>query len=139
MVRRSTPVATTSDDPTVRNVERDAGGPLPSAAELERIERLCTGATDRILGLVERQQAHRTDWENKSREAYAQERRRAQFCAFAFALSGLAAALVLGVLGQQTAATVIGSTTIGGVVASFILGTRSGGAAGGSDHPSRHN
>ena len=87
MPRRSTPVATTPDERAALHVERDASGPLPSAAELERIERLCAGATDRILGLAEKQQAHRIDWENKTREAYARERWRAQLCALSFALT----------------------------------------------------
>jgi uncharacterized membrane protein len=93
---------------------------LPPASELERIEKLMPGATARIMAMVEKQQDHRMHWEKAAWEGYDRERRRAQFCALVFALSGLATALVLGILNQPTAATVIGSATIGGVVASFI-------------------
>jgi uncharacterized membrane protein len=114
------------DDPKLATAEYYTAGPLPPAAELERIERLAPGATERIIAMVEKQQEHRTQWENKAREAHSEERRRAQLYALVFALCGLATALVFGILNQPTAATVIGSTTIGGVVASFILGVRGG-------------
>jgi uncharacterized membrane protein len=110
--------------PPARQQEPYTGGLLPPAAELERYEKLSPGATDRIIAMVEKQQAHRMRWENEAREDHSRERRRAQLCALAFALCGLGTALVLGIFNQQTAATVIGSTTIGGVVASFILGVR---------------
>jgi uncharacterized membrane protein len=121
MARKPSAASSRSDD-ALLEMTRPVRGPLPAASELERIEALCPGATDRIITLVEAQQAHRLAWEKGFQQAYANERRRAQFCALAFALSGLAAAVVFGIVGEQTAATVVGSTTIGGVVATFILG-----------------
>jgi uncharacterized membrane protein len=116
------PAAISKSDDALLEMVRNVRGPFPAATELERIEALCPGATNRIITLVEAQQAHRLEWERRFQQAYAHERQRAQFCALAFALSGLAAALVLGIIGEQTAATVVGSTTIGGVVATFVLG-----------------
>lgn len=44
---------------------RRRGGPLPPPADLEHYERICPGAADRILKVMEREQTHRQELTQK--------------------------------------------------------------------------
>lgn len=99
-------------------------GPLPPVADLERLEALAPGATERLMRALETQSLHRQTWEMAALRFHAEERGRAQLYAFIFAMAGLATSAFLGYLGHPTTAAVVGGTTVVGVVTTFTLGSR---------------
>ena len=109
---------------------------LPPATELERIENINGGATERMLTMAERQQAHRHAWVNAALTAHIAEVRRTNLYAFAFAVTALLCAFGLGWIGHPTPAGVIGGGTIATVVTAFVIGGR-GRRLGTPDQPTR--
>ena len=100
-------------------------GPIPPPALLEAYERLVPGAAERLLGLTERQAAHRQDMERVVIRAGARDSLLGVILAgviavFAFAWS--AYALSIGQTGEAVKGIV---ATILGFVATFVYGKRS--------------
>jgi uncharacterized membrane protein len=105
-------------------IEHYTRGPLPPASELERLEKLAKGATNRLLAMAEKQQAHRHEWENRALDNHTSERKRTNLYAFTFSITALLCAFGLGYFGQPTPASVIGGGTIATVVTAFLVGNR---------------
>jgi uncharacterized membrane protein len=103
---------------------KNLSGGLPAATELERLEKLAPGTTDRMLRLAEQQQKHRHDWENTALSIHAEERKRSNLYAFLFSVAALICSFGLGYMGQPTAASVIGGGTIATVVTAFVVGSK---------------
>jgi uncharacterized membrane protein len=102
----------------------NTGGSLPPVAELERLEKLVKGTTNRLLVMAEKQQAHRHEWENRSLENHRAERKRTNLYAFLFSVAALLCTFGLGYFGQPAPAGVIGGGTIATVVTAFLVGSR---------------
>lgn len=66
-------------------------GPLPPPAALEHFNRIIPNGAERILAMVEREQEHRTRYEQKALDATAREARRGQYLG-----SGLSALALIG-------------------------------------------
>lgn len=103
-------------------VEMEYHGPLPPAQELMRYEQVHPGLAERIVGMAEREQAHRHRLEQAEVEEPFRLGRRGQVCAT------LVVALVLGFCGYLAAidhavvAGFIAALDVLGLVIVFITG-----------------
>jgi len=98
-------------------------GPLPGPEILANYERVLPGLADRIVGMAERQSAHRQELEKAAVLGEQQRAGRGQSCALIVALCGLVVAGLCGFSGQQVAASIIGGIDLVGLVGVFIYGS----------------
>lgn len=100
-------------------------GPLPPASEMAQYEKICPGAADRIIAIVEKQSEHRQKIEHVA--VWASSWRSILGVVFAFFIA-IAALILSGIcfyLGYiKTGCTIFGST-LATVVGTFIYGTNS--------------
>ena len=106
----------------MRVVSKTHSGPIPSADELEHLDRVHPGMANRCMEMAEREQAHRHGMEQGIVAHEGSLRRRGQnYAILALALI-LAASAWLAFLGFGEEAAILGTATIGGVVAVFVTG-----------------
>ncbi len=106
----------------MRVVSKSHSGPIPSAEELEHLERINPGMANRCMEMAEREQSHRHQMDATLLKSEFSLRGRGQ----TFGLMGLALLLIvtafLAYLGFGTEAATLGSATIIGVVGIFVTG-----------------
>jgi len=104
--------------------------PLPPPNILEHYERVCPGASDRIIGMAESEAEHRRGIENRAVDADIEAMRR-QFSearlgqVFAFLISIafiVAGTYVVVVKGQTAAGLLLSAVGLGSIVTTFIWG-----------------
>lgn len=95
-------------------------GPLPPPAILEGYERICPGAAQRLIAIVEEEAAHRRKTNSHLIGAAISEGRRAQWMAFAIVFGFLIAGVILGINGHPVSGTILGSTGVGTIVVAFL-------------------
>ncbi|WP_261246181.1 DUF2335 domain-containing protein [Serratia fonticola] len=103
-------------------------GPLPPPTIMVGYEKILPGATDRLITLVENQQAHRHQMEVDSlklertavEKTFERDKVNGRH-AFWLALVALVASLVLGATGHDTLAGWLGTTTIATILVVFVL------------------
>lgn len=97
-------------------------GPLPSPVILEEYDRIVPGAAERILKMAEAEAQFQHDITSRALNAEAKEVGRGQILGFLMgALALLTSALALW-LGHPDTASVIGGTTVVGLVSVFVVG-----------------
>ncbi|MBV8971971.1 MAG: DUF2335 domain-containing protein [Sphingomonadaceae bacterium] len=106
----------------MRVVSKTHSGPIPSADELEHLERVQPGPAERCIAMAEREQAHRHPVEAKVVTTEIALRGRGQLFALIALIVLIAAVAYLASLGLGTTAASLGAATIVGVVAVFITG-----------------
>lgn len=97
-------------------------GPLPPPQVLAQYNSVIKGGAERIMRMAEEEAAHVRSMDARAMQYLRDERRRGQFFGFGAALLGLAAATVCAYLNQPTPASVIGGSTVVGLVAVFVVG-----------------
>lgn len=107
-----------------RIVSKVHRGPIPSAEELDHLERVLAGSANRCFEMAEREQAHRHAIDDKIVTREFSLRSRGQYLAVAALVCLLGVVCYLAYLGDTTAAAALGSATIVGVVAVFVTGRR---------------
>ena len=100
---------------------RIAIGPLPSPEELKQYENILPGSAERILSMAERQSEHRQFLEKRD----SQDQHLGIVFAFTLALAALVAGCVVVLNGHPILGSLFGLSGVGGIVATFIYGTRS--------------
>lgn len=98
---------------------------LPPAAELERIESLLPGATERLMALLEEQARHRMSLESTNLKDEGRRANRGLLAALGLSALTLIIAGGLVALGHDEAGTAIAGINIVGLAAAFIYGTAS--------------
>ncbi|MBF0623102.1 MAG: DUF2335 domain-containing protein [Magnetococcales bacterium] len=98
--------------------------PLPDAAQLERIEKLHPGITDRLLTASEEESKHRRKMEEKALDAQIDNDSRNQRNGLIVVMSSLCIACALGLTGHPEAASIIGGGTVIGLATVFVLGRK---------------
>ena len=96
-------------------------GPLPAAEELKQYERILPGAAERILSMAKHQAAHRQALEKRD----AQDQRLGIVFAFTLALVALIVGCLVVLHDHPVPGALFGLSGVGGIVATFIYGTRS--------------
>ena len=87
---------------------------------LEAYERLCPGSAQRIMKWVDDERDHMREMERTTVSLVAAERRRGQMCAVAVCLAAFAAAGWCAYVGAGAAASIIGGSTVVGLVVAFL-------------------
>jgi uncharacterized membrane protein len=95
-------------------------GPLPPPYILEQYNRSVEGGAERVFRQFEAEGEHRRNQEKLQLQATIRETRLGQWLAGVFAFAALAITLVALVLHAWTVATVVGGTTLVGVVGAFL-------------------
>jgi uncharacterized membrane protein len=97
-------------------------GPIPHPALLAGYEKALPGAADRILGMAERQAAHRQELERDVVHANIASEKRGAYCGLTVALTGFVLAGFLGYSGQGVAAITAALAPVVGLTTAFIIG-----------------
>lgn len=105
-----------------RIVSKVHRGPIPSAEELDHLERVLPGSANRCFEMAEREQSHRHAIDDKIVSSEFSMRSRGQTLALAGLAGLLTAVCFLAYLGDTISAAALGSATIVGVVAVFVTG-----------------
>jgi uncharacterized membrane protein len=103
-------------------VSKSHSGPIPSADELEHLERITPGLADRVVAMAEKEQDMR---HGTTRDVVTKEfalRGRGQFFALIALFALLAVVCYIAYLGDPKNAMLLGIGTIGAVVAIFVTG-----------------
>lgn len=95
-------------------------GPLPSPRSLEQYEKISPGISREFLDEWKKEAAHRRSLNGELMRGAASRAARAQHYALSFAVCALLASAALAFLGAPTAAGIVGSSTVLGVVAAFL-------------------
>lgn len=97
-------------------------GPLPPPETLRSYDEIVPGAADRIMKMAEQQAAHRQELERQTVTATFQIYTRGQWFGLLIGVFGLAAAVIIAIYGSAWAGTIIGGTTLVGLVSAFLYG-----------------
>ena len=97
-------------------------GPLPPPEILAGYERIHPGCADRIIAMAEANSAARIEMQKNTLLAKRQEVFVGQAFGLIIGVAGLISAVVLGIYGESTAASVVGGSTVLGLVAVFVTG-----------------
>lgn len=97
-------------------------GPLPHPAALQGYETIVPGAAARILVMAENNNDFLIQMDRKALGNEYTERRLGQIFGFIIALVALFGAIWLAYEGHESTASVIGGTTVVGLVATFVAG-----------------
>jgi uncharacterized membrane protein len=111
---------------------RRRGGPLPAPADLEHYERICPGAADRILKVMEREQSHRQELTAKIVEMEVINAGRSLPIGGAIALLAVCGATLVGLFGSWEAAVALVGIPLAAIVRAFVA--PKGGDHGTSGH-----
>lgn len=105
-----------------RFVAKSHSGPIPSAEEMEHLERILPGSANRCFEMAEREQAHRHAVSGGIVDKEFRLRGRGQWLALAGLFLLLMVVAWLGYLGDPKSAAALGAATIVGVVTIFVGG-----------------
>lgn len=97
-------------------------GPIPMAAEMQRLGQVDSTFPERIMRVYEKQVDHRHKLEEKVVDGNIELKRRGQHYALASVIILGLVALVLAFMGATTAAGIVAGTAIVGVVGIFVTG-----------------
>lgn len=110
-----------TDKDALENV-RVHQGPLPSPAMLSEYEKISPGFAERIIKMAELEQIYRKEMELQAIEEYRRATKRSQLFAISVSLISIIGSVTLAFSGAEIAGGIIGSATMLGIVASFVLG-----------------
>ena len=98
--------------------------PLPPPEELIKYNEVIENGAERILKMAELQQQHRMKLEEKVISTQLKESLRGQIFGFLIGMSGIIGSLLIANNGFETAGSIIGGTSLVGLVSVFVLGKR---------------
>lgn len=110
---------------TQRRIEQFSG-PIPSPDILERYNAIVPDAAERILKMAESDASHQREIELTALNTQRRERRLGQIFGFTIGVVALSVSALALVKGSAVAASVIGGTTVVGLVAVFVTGRIAG-------------
>ena len=100
-------------------------GPLPNPDHLAKYEEICPGLADRIVKMAENQAAHRQSIEKKVIASQTRDSFLGVIFAFLLGCTTIVAGTIITLNGYTFAGFSFGAAGLGGIVISFIYGTRS--------------
>jgi uncharacterized membrane protein len=134
--RRATDLAGGAVMVTHQQIQSFHQGPFPAPDTLAQYAQIRPDMLDRVMGLTERQAAHRQELEREIVRHDAKGTARSTYCALAVAIAGLGVTGYLGHLHLEIAAAIVGSMDLVGLVGVFIYGKKKkDGASAGSPSP----
>jgi uncharacterized membrane protein len=103
-------------------VSKSHSGPIPSAEELEHLERVQSGLADRVVSMAEKEQQHRHSTLESIVDKEFTFRKRGQWFMLAALILLLATVALLALLGDTKSAAWLGGATIVAVVSIIVTG-----------------
>lgn len=97
-------------------------GPIPSPAILEQYNQLIPDAAERILKMAESDMQFQHDINREALMATRGDKKRGQWMGFVLAVISLGLATYLSINGHDVTASIIGGTTVVGLVSAFVIG-----------------
>lgn len=111
----------------MRKLSITKSGPLPDAEDLEKYEKVLPGSADRIVSMAEKQLNYRIELANKEQEKFYKSENTITImgviCSMIVSISGITAAVFLGMFGQSWASGLIGTLSLGNIVSSMLKAT----------------
>lgn len=112
-------------------IEMQYSGPLPPPALLAKFEEIQPGLVERIVGMAERQAAHRQSLEVKRVEAIVDDQRAAraearigQICGLLIGIIAIVGGTFASIHGSQWTGSIIGGGGVVALVSVFVYGRR---------------
>jgi len=99
-------------------------GPIPPPEILEKYNKVTPNGGEKILQMAEKQLEHRIHLENYVIKEELNQSKRGQIFGFVLAIVVLLFVLVLSILGHEMVASILGGTTMIGLVAVFVIGKK---------------
>ena len=99
-------------------------GPIPPPSLFRQYDQIVPGAAERLLQMAEKQSAHRIELEHSVVASDIRKSERGQRFGFCIALFGLVCAFILGLVGRELVAGVIGGGTLVSLASVFVYGRR---------------
>ncbi len=104
-------------------------GPLPSSSEMEKYNAISPELVIRIISMAEREAANRHKLDKEALQANIaitdkqfSERKRGQILGFCIGSLGLLCSVALAWIGYENAASIVGGSTVIGLVGVFVTG-----------------
>ncbi|WP_278925353.1 DUF2335 domain-containing protein [Staphylococcus auricularis] len=102
-------------------------GPLPDPKDFEEYEEVLPGSADRIVKMAEKNQSHRIEIEKQEQEKYYESNNtitiKGIVSSTIISVSGIMGSVVLGIFGNEWAAGLIGTLSLGNIVVNMINST----------------
>jgi uncharacterized membrane protein len=105
-------------------VQQEFRGPVPPPAVLEGYENILPGAAERILSMAENDAEHQREIEKDALNYQYKENRRGQYFGIIVVALCMIAVMVALFFGYEKAASIIGGTTVVGLVTVFVVGKK---------------
>jgi uncharacterized membrane protein len=102
--------------------QRTFSGPLPAPEVLEHYQRIDPGLVERIVSLAEQEADHRRALERTAIRETSAQVMRGQLYGLLIGAIALASVIICALSGAEWAASVLGGSTILGLVAVFVTG-----------------
>ena len=99
-------------------------GPIPSPAILKEYDNIIPGSAERILQMAEKDAQHQRDISLKALNAERLEHLRGQYLGFGIGGAALLTSIVAMIFGHPSTASIIGGTTVVGLVTVFVIGRK---------------
>ena len=97
-------------------------GPIPSPESLKQYNDILPGTAERLVAMAERQSAHRIELEKRVIERQLGDSRLGQYFGLLISVLFLAASYSLGMNGHDALVSILGGTTLVGLVTVFVIG-----------------
>ncbi|MFA4845959.1 MAG: DUF2335 domain-containing protein [Patescibacteria group bacterium] len=109
----------------VASVQREEfSGPIPPPSLFRQYDQIVPGAAERLLQMAEKQATHRIQLESLVIASDVRKSERGQNFGFCIAVFGLVCAFILGLVGREIVAGVIGGGTLVSLASVFVYGRR---------------
>ncbi|PTI88169.1 DUF2335 domain-containing protein [Staphylococcus simulans] len=110
-----------------REISYTKSGPLPDPKDFKEYEKVLPGSANRIMEMAECNQKHRIDIENKEQEKYYHSNNlittKGILSSTVISIAGITGSVVLGIFGNEWAAGIIGTLSLGNIVVNMINST----------------
>jgi len=113
---------TSTEQQSQRITTAQFSGPLPPPNLLHDYNQVVSGAADRILTMAEKNSEHQRFMEKTSLLESVKEVRRGQVCAVFVVIASFITCAITALNGAETTASIVGGTTVIGLVTAFIMG-----------------
>lgn len=118
----SVPAQKINQSQTAKVIQHQFSGPIPPPEILQQYDQVISGAAERILAVAEKDAEHQREIEKSAIQFASREVKRGQWCGLAIGISAFITSIVALVLGSEQTASILGGTTVIGLVAVFVTG-----------------
>ena len=108
-------------------ISRTKSGPLPDPEDFKKYEEVLPGSADRIMKMAENNQENRLELQKIEQEKYYNSNDKITSKGITsstiISIAGISGAVLLGIFGNEYAASIIGTLSLGNIVVNMINST----------------